>query len=472
MARIAMIGAGSIIFSTTLLNDLLQTPGLEGSTYVLMGPTFEKLLKVEEYTNKIIKKNGLSATVYSTTDRREAVKGADYVITMFQVGGMEAYKSDYFIPLDHGVDQCLGQCVGPGGVFRAQRSIPVFAGLMADMEELCPGALLLNYVNPMAANSIGMGMTSDIPFVGLCHGVQTTMDLIAGYVGENKEDIDFVAAGINHMAWFLKLEKDGVDLYPKFREVIEKPEYYINDKVRCEVARHFGYFMTESTGHLSEYLPYFRKNQKALDLYCDQPGFGGATGAYYYFCDMLARKYDEVDYLSFETGDLTPRSKEYCSNIIEAIETRKVFAFQGNVINKGYITNLPDGCCVEVPMFADRNGLHATSVGRMPQQLAMLNQMNVSVQLLAAEAAIKGDPELLFAAVAADPLTAAVLTLKEIRDMVADMLEDQRKWLPQYEGKSLARLPLIDTPAGTEGVAVPLDPALAIVHRFGKLAGN
>ena len=224
----------------------------------------------------------------------------------------------------------------------------------------------MNYVNPMAANSIGMGMASKIPFVGLCHGVQTTLDLIAGYVGEKKEDIDFVAAGINHMAWFLELKKDGVDLYPKFREVFEQPEYFINDKVRGETMRHFGYFMTESSGHLSEYLPYFRKNQKALDLYCDQPGFGGASGAYYYFCDMLARKYQEVDYLSFEQGDLTPRSKEYCSNIIEAMETDKIFRFNGNMINNGYITNLPDGCCVEVPMFADKYGLHPESVGKLP----------------------------------------------------------------------------------------------------------
>lgn len=473
MPKIAMIGAGSIIFSTTLLNDLLQTPGLEGSTYALMGPTLSKLKSVEAYTNKIIAKHSLDATVYSTTDRRDAVKDADYVITMFQVGGMEAYKSDYMIPLKYGVDQCLGQCVGPGGVFRAQRSIPVFKGLMDDMAELSkPGAIILNYVNPMAANSIGMSMAGDIPFVGLCHGVQTTMDLIAGYLGEKKQDINFTAAGINHMAWFLKLEKDGVDLYPKFRAAFESPEYFINDKVRGETMRQFGYFMTESSGHLSEYLPYFRKNQMALDTYCDQPGFGGASGAYYYFCDMLARKYQEVDYLSFEQGDLTPRSAEYCSNILEALETDKIFRFQGNIINRDYISNLPDGCCVEVPMYADRTGLHPVKVGKLPQQLAMLNQMNVSVQLLAAEAAIKGDPELLFAAVAADPLTSAVLTLKEIRDMTADMLEDQCQWLPQYEGKSLRRTRIIETPKELQGVPVPLDPALAIVHRFGKLADN
>ena len=225
-----------------------------------------------------------------------------------------------------------------------------------------PDALLMNYVNPMAANSIGMGMASDIPFVGLCHGVQTTLDLIAGYVGEKKEDIDFVAAGINHMAWFLKLEKDGVDLYPKFREVFEQPEYFINDKVRGETMRHFGYFMTESQRPpvgVSALLP---QEPDGAGPYCDQPGFGGASGAYYYFCDMLARKYQEVDYLSFEQGDLTPRSNEYCSNIIEALETDKIFRFNGNVINKGYISQ-PAGRLLRRSADVRRPYGHAPRVG-------------------------------------------------------------------------------------------------------------
>ncbi|HEB30227.1 MAG TPA: alpha-galactosidase [Spirochaetes bacterium] len=471
MAKIAIIGAGSIIFGTTLLNDLLQTEALEGSTYALMSPTMPRLKKVEDYTNKIIKKNNLKAEVYSTTDRRDALKDADYVVVVLQIGGMEAYKADYEIPLKYGVDQCLGQCVGPGGVFRGLRSIPVMAGIMHDMEELCPDALLLNYVNPMAATSIGMGMSSDIEFVGLCHGVQTTLDLIAGYTGVKKEEIDFIAAGINHMAWFLKIEKDGKDLYPVFNEIIEKPEYYINDKVRFEVSRHFGYFMTESTGHLSEYLPYFRKNQKALDLYCDQPAFGGESGAYYKYCDMIAKKFQETDPLSLESGDLDPRSKEYCSYIIESIETGKPFQFNGNVMNSnGYISNLPRGCCVEVPMYSDKHGLHAQFVGDLPSQLAALNQSNVTLQMLVAEAAVKGDPELAFAALAMDPLTAAVCTLKEIRDMTIELFEAHEQYLPQFNGRKPKKREIIVTTPETVGVDVPLDPALAIANRFGKLA--
>ena len=199
---------------------------------------------------------------------------------MIQVGGVDAFQLDYQIPMKYGVDNCIGDTLGPGGIFRAQRHVPALLEIAAEMRELCPNALLLNYANPMAMCCWALGTVSGLRFVGLCHGVQTTMDLIASYVGAKKEEIDFVAAGINHMAWFLRLEKDGKDLYPLLKANFEKPGYYANEKVRGEVMRHFGYFMTESTGHLSEYLPYFRKSKKALELYCDEPGFGGETGAY------------------------------------------------------------------------------------------------------------------------------------------------------------------------------------------------
>ena len=471
MAKIAIIGAGSMVFSTTLTNDILQTPGLEGSTVALMDPALAKVKAVEDYVNKIIRKNGLTHKVCSTADRREALADADYVITTFQIGGMEAYKHDYEIPLKYGVDQCIGQCVGPGGVMRGLRTIPVLADILHDMEEICPNALMLNYVNPMCTCSIGMSMSSDMPFVGLCHGIQTTLDLISGYVDVPKEKIDFLAAGINHMAWFIKLEHEGKDLYPTFRANIEKPEYYINDKVRVETARHFGYFMTESTGHLSEYLYWFRKNRDLLDTYCDQPAFGGESGACYKFCCEMVKKYEEVDILSLESGELEPRSIDYCSRILEAMETGKTFRFNGNLINReGYISNLPREACVEVPIYVDKSGLHPTHVGKLPSQLAALNRSNVTLQMLAAEAAVKADPELAFAAVAMDPLTSAVLGLKETRDMVRELFEAEAKWLPHFEGRMPRKVDIIDLPDGTVGVDVPLDPALAVANRFTKLA--
>jgi alpha-galactosidase len=470
MAKIAIIGAGSIVFCKTLLNDMFRTPALDGSTYALMGPTMPKLERMKKYADAIIRKNGVKASTCATTDRKSALKDADYVITMFQIGGVEAFKLDYEIPMKHGVDQCIGDSMGPGGIFRGLRTIPVMTEILAEMKGLCPKAIILNYVNPMATVCLGMGRASGIPFVGLCHGVQTTLDLISGYVGVPREQLDYVAAGINHMAWFLKIEKDGLDLYPKLRANFEKPEYYLNEKVRGEVMRHFGYFMTESTGHLSEYLPWFRKNKKALDLYCDEPSFGGETGAYYKWCRDIKEKYQEIDFLDREPGELEPRSKEYCSYILEAAESGRPFRLNGNVMNRGYITNLPQDSCVEVPMYVDRDGLHPLVVGSLPRQLAALNQSNITAQSLAADAALLGDPELVEAAVAMDPLTGAVQTLKETRDMVIEMLEAEKKWLPQFQGKRLKPVPTISIPKGTKGVPVPLDPALAIVHRFGKLA--
>jgi len=424
------------------------------------------------FVERMVEENGLPARVSSTLDRREALEGAKYVIVMIQVGGVEAFGMDYEIPLKYGVDQCIGDSLGPGGIFRGLRTIPVLVDIARDMEELCPEAIMLNYANPMAANCLALGWATDVPFIGLCHGVQTTLDLIARYVDVPKERIDFLCAGINHMAWFLSLydKRDGRDLYPILHENFEKPEYYLNEKVRGEVLRHFGYFMTESTGHLSEYIPWFRSSQRGLDLYCDQPDFGGASGAYYKYSRMLAEKYKDVDYLSLESTKIGGRSIEYCSYILEAVETDNVFRLNGNVRNDGYIDNLPDGCCVEVPVFVDSQGLHPVKVGALPGQCAALNQSNVTVQQLSVEAGLVGDADAVMQAVAMDPLTSTVCTLKEIREMTAEMLEAEKQWLPQFEGETLAARPTIDIPEGTVGVDVPLDPALAIAHRFGKLA--
>jgi len=468
MRKVAIIGAGSVVFCKTLMLDIMATKGLEETEFALMAPSTRNTSKVEEFINKVIQKNGLRAKVWVTTDRREALKGADYVIATFQVGGVPAFEQDYTIPMKHGVDQCIGDTLGPGGVFRALRSIPETLALAKEMEEVCPKAVLLNYVNPMAMICWALGETK-IQFVGLCHGVQTTLDLISGYVGVPKEQIDYLCAGINHMGWFLKIEKDGQDLYPILRANFEKPAYYVNEKVRGEVFRQFGYFMTESTGHLSEYVPWFRKNQKALDLYCDEPMFGGETGAYYKWSQMMLKKYGQKALLADEPTDLPPRSVEYGSYIIEAIELRKTFRFNGNVRNNGMITNLPPDCCGEGPMFADGAGLHQTIVGDLPPQCAALNLTNINVQRLAVAAAKSGDPELIVHACAMDPLTGAVLTLKEIREIVADMLAAEKQWLPQFAGKTLRPTPTISIPKDVKPAEVPIDPALAIFARFGEL---
>jgi alpha-galactosidase len=469
MRKVAIIGAGSIVFCKTLMLDIMTAEGLADTQFVLMAPSTRNTEKVERFAKKVIAKNGLPSEVYVTTDRRDALGGADFVISTFQVGGVDAFGLDYGIPMKHGVDQCIGDTLGPGGVFRALRSIPVSIELAKDMTELCPRATLLNYVNPMAMVCWALGETG-ISFVGLCHGVQTTLDLISGYVDVPKEEIDYLCAGINHMAWFLRIEKGGKDLYPLLRERFEKPEYYVNEKVRGEVFRHFGYFMTESTGHLSEYVPWFRKNKGALELYCDEPSFGGETGAYYKWCASVAKKYAARDVLAGEPADLPPRSIEYGSYIIEAIETGRIFSFNGNVRNNGMIRNLPEDCCAEGPIFADGSGLHPTIVGELPPQCAALNLANINVQRLAVLAAKQGDPELVLQACAMDPLTSAVLTLNETREMVAQMLDAQKAWLPGFAGKTLKTTPVISIPKDVKRAAVPIDPALAIFARFGELA--
>lgn len=469
MRRVAIIGAGSIVFCKTLMLDIMATPELEDTEFVLMAPSTGKTSQVKAFADKVIEKNGLKSKVTVTTDRREALTGANYVITSFQVGGVSAFGLDYKIPLKYGVDQCIGDTLGPGGVFRALRSIPVILDVARDMEELCPNATLLNYVNPMAMICWALGETN-IQYVGLCHGVQTTLDLISGYVGVPKQEIDYVSAGINHMGWFTKLTHQGRDLYPDLREKFEQPEFYVNEKVRGEVFRHFGYFMTESTGHLSEYVPWFRKNQKALDLYCDEPSFGGESGAYYNWCTYVADKYKDQEILKDESYDLPPRSVEYCAYIIEALETGKTFKFSGNLRNNGMISNLPDECCAEGAVFADRTGLHRTVIGDIPPQCAALNLTNINVQRLAVLAAKSGDPETVVQAIALDPLTSSVLTLKEIRDMVTEMLDAQRQWLPQFGDRSPRPTPVIRTPANLQRAEVPIDPALAVFSRFGELA--
>ncbi|MHB1357430.1 MAG: alpha-galactosidase [Anaerolineae bacterium] len=469
MAKVAIIGAGSIIFCKTLMLDIMATPGLEGTEFALMAPSTRRTSQVESFAKRVIAQNGLTAKVWITTDQRAALVGADYVISTFQIGGTTAYEQDVMVPLRHGVDQCIGDTLGPGGIFRALRSIPATLQLAKDMLELCPNAMLLNYVNPMAMICWALG-TTGVKFVGLCHGVQTTLDLISGYTDVPKAEIDYQCAGINHMGWFLQLEHQGRDLYPLLRSRFELPEYYASEKVRGETLRHFGYFMTESTGHLSEYLPYFRKNQRALDLYCDEPGFGGETAAYLNYSKAVGAKYDNKDILADEPAALPQRSIEYGSYVIESLETGRRFNLSGNVRNDGMISNLPADCCAEGPCTVDSLGLHKQMVGDLPPQCAALNLTNINVQRLAVLAGMTGDPEAIVHACALDPQTAAVLTLKEIRDMASDLLEAERQWLPQFAGKTIRPTPTIVVPAGIERAKVPVDPALAIMARFGELA--
>jgi alpha-galactosidase len=442
MPKITLIGAGSVVFTRNLCSDILLTPALQESTIVLMDIDAGRLAQARELVEAIVERRGLGATVEATADRQEAVREADYVITTFQQGGLDAYRLDIEIPQRYGVGQCVGDTLGPGGVFRALRTIPVLLDLCDDMDNVAPDALLINYVNPMAANCWAVDVGAGRPMVGLCHSVQGTSEMLARWIDVPYEEVVYWCAGINHQAWFLEFRRGDEDLYPLIREAIERPEIEAEEPVRIELMKQFGYFVTESSGHASEYVPYYRKTPHMIErdlvprFANERDGWFdfGRTGGYLRHCiDRYAASRQEYRELLDGVRDLPgARTHEYGSYIMEAIETNRPARINGNVPNIGLIDNLPQGCCVEVPCLVDGNGIQPIKVGVLPTQLAALNRTCVNVQELIVEASLAGDREAVYHAVMMDPLTAAVCTLPQIRAMVDEMLEAQAQWLPQF----------------------------------------
>jgi alpha-galactosidase len=443
MPKITFIGAGSVVFTQNLCNDILLTPALQGSTIALMDIDPQRLEQARDLVKALIERRGLKAKVEATLDRREAITGADYVITTFQQGGLDAYALDIDIPRKYGVEQCVGDTLGPGGVFRSLRTIPVLLDICDEMDELAGDALLLNYVNPMAANCWAVFEAAERPLVGLCHSVQGTSEMLANWIGVPYDEVNFLCAGINHQAWFLEFNRGKEDLYPLIWQAIEQPEIYGQEPVRIDLMKNFGYFVTESSGHASEYMPYFRKSAKmvAEELV---PKFShpvnfwfkfGATGGYLQHCqERFIEAQKEYAALLEGTRSLpTQRSHEYGVGIIEAMETGVPVSVNGNVANYDLIDNLPYGCCVEVPCLVNRSGLQPTHIGGLPTQLAALNRTNINVQDLIVQAALSGEVDAIYHAVMLDPLTAAVCTLPQIHAMVAEMLAAEKQWLPQFD---------------------------------------
>jgi alpha-galactosidase len=431
--RITLIGAGSAVFTRNLCSDILLAPALQECTISLMDIDASRLRNSRDLVQNMVDRRGLGARVEATTDLREAIRGADYVVTTFQQGGLDAYSLDIEIPKKYGVEQCVGDTLGPGGVFRALRTIPVLLDLCDEMDELAPEALLLNYVNPMAANCWAVDVGTGRPHVGLCHSVQGTSEMLASWIGVPYEDVNFLCAGINHQAFFLEFRRGKDNLYPEIREAIRRDEVRGQEPVRVELMEHFGYFVTESSGHASEYAPYFRKSARMVEEEL-VPRFEneadhwfdfGRTGGYLRHCLSVMEESPD--------GSLpTERTNEYGSFVIEAVETDRPIRVNGNVPNRGLMHGLPYGCCVEVPCMVDANGVQPTTIEHYPSQLAALNRTNINVQELTVEAALSGDVEAVHHAVMLDPLTAAVCTLPQIRSMVDEMLEAQARWLPQF----------------------------------------
>jgi alpha-galactosidase len=437
MTKITFIGAGSTVFAKSLLGDILSFPELADATISLTDIDPVRLKTSEIVAHKVAAFFDARPKVEATLDRRRALDGADYAISMFQVGGYKpSTVIDFEIPKKYGLRQTIADTLGIGGIMRGLRTIPVFLGICQDMEELCPDAMLLQYVNPMAMNTWAIHRASQIRTVGLCHSVQGTAAALAEDIGVPYNEINYLCAGINHMAFYLKFERNGEDLYPQVRKALDSKTYgrryrELADHVRYEVFRRTGYFVTESSEHFSEYVPWFIKRDRP-DLIAQ---YEIPLDEYIARCEAQIAEW-EAERAALESGVLDEqryeRSQEYGSLIIHAMETGIPCIVYGNVANRGLIDNLPQGCCVEVPCLVDRNGLQPTKIGMMPPHLAALQQTNINVQSLVVEAALTRKREHVYHAAMLDPHTAAELSLDQIWSLVDELIEAHGDRLPEY----------------------------------------
>lgn len=430
MPKITFIGAGSTVFAKNLLGDILSFPELSDSEIYLHDIDEERLRTSTIVAQRVVEATQASAQVHATTDRRQALAGANYVITMIQVAG---YKPgtvvDFETPKKYGLRQTIADTLGIGGIMRGLRTIPVMLDICRDMEELCPDALLLNYVNPMAILCWAINRASSIKTVGLCHSVPHTAYELSLDLGIPVDEINYTVAGINHMAFYLNFERNGQDLYPEIQRVVDEGRIPVTNQVRYEVFKKFGYFVTESSEHFSEYVPWFIKRDRP-DL-IEQ--YHIPLDEYIRRCEVQISDWN-TQRTALEGGAPLEikRSVEYGSSIIHSLETGIPRVVYGNVANHGLIENLPADCCVEVPCLVDKNGLQPVKIGRIPPQLGALMRTNINVQELTVEAALTQRRDHIYHAALLDPHTSAELDMNQIVALVDDLIEAHGDWLPKY----------------------------------------
>ena len=441
MKKIAFIGAGSFGFTRGLVKDILSFPAFSDCTIALMDIDPERLAAIKKAVDKIVSAGNYPAKVIATMDRAEALKDADGVLCTILAGGVHVWRYDVEIPKKYGIDINVGDTRGPAGIFRALRTIPVMLDICKDIERYCPNAIFLNYTNPMAMLCRAMQGQSKVQVTGLCHSVQGTAQMLANWIGAPMNEITFLSAGINHQAFYLEYKWNGKDAIPLIRKAItERPEIYNEEIVRNEMFLNLDYYVTESSGHNSEYNAWFRKRPDLIEKYCTH-GTGWNPGVYGYILDEYMKREDtwkdEInEWLAKDEVELQ-RGHEYAASIFNAtIGDGALFEFNGNVRNFGLIDNLPTGCCVEVPVMASKRGLSPIHVGPLPEHLAILVNTSARCEELAVEAAITGDPRKVFHSILFDPLTSAVLSMDEIKKMVDEMMEANKKWLPQFKHNS------------------------------------
>lgn len=431
MPKIAFMGAGSTIFAKNVLGDCLMTPALRDSQIALYDIDLQRLKDSENMLGNINMNNGGHATITAYTDRKKALEGADYVVNAIQVGGYKPCTvTDFEIPEKYGLRQTIADTLGIGGIFRALRTIPVMFDFAKDMEEVCPDAWFLNYTNPMAMLTGAMLRGTGVKTVGLCHSVQACAPGLLKAVGIGTDDIQWKIAGINHMAWLLEITKDGKDLYPEIKERAKKQGAPDSDRVRHEIMHTFGYYVTESSEHNAEYMPYFIKSKypELIERY------NIPLDEYPRRCVSQIANWEKMREDLVNNRDLKhERTHEYASYIMEAMETGNPYKIGGNVLNTGLITNLPAEACVEVPCLVDRSGVSPCYVGSLPEQLAALNRTNINVQLLAIQAAMTGKKEYIYYAAMMDPHTSAELSIDDIKALCDDLIEAHGDWLPKYK---------------------------------------
>jgi len=437
MPKIAFLGAGSFGFTRGLVRDILTFPTLADSEIVLMDIDQERLDFIKAAVDKIVEAGNYPATVKATTNRAEALEGADGVVITILQGGVEVFRSDIEIPKKYGVDTNVGDTRSVSGFFRALRTIPVMLDFAHDIERLCPNAIVLNYTNPMAMLCRAMQGETDITVSGLCHSVQGTAGMLASWIGAPMEEITYHCAGINHQAWYLDFKWNGKDAYPLIREAVtSKPDVYNHEQVRNEMFLHLGYYVTESSGHNSEYVAWFRKRPDLIEKYCIH-GTGWNPGEYAYILNhylAVANTWRDNIKSELEKPVNLNRGHEYAASIFNAtIGDGTPFEFNGNVRNENLIENLPYGCCVEVPVFATKRGLDPVHIGQLPPQLALLNNISARCEEMIVEAAITGNKDLVYYACYYDPLASAVLSLEEIKAMADEMFAANKDYLPLFK---------------------------------------
>jgi len=435
MIKIAFLGAGSLGFGPRLVGDILSFPELVESEIHLVDPAKERLEFMDSHLSRMVKEAGLPTKISGSTEREAALDGADYVIASIRVGeGFRPETLDKLIPHQvGGLRQTVADTVGIGGIMKGLRTIPVMLDFARDMERLCPKAIMLNYTNPMAMIMWAIHEATDINAVGLCHSVQGTTNQLANYMGVDRELMRSRVAGINHMAWFLELSLGGEDLYPHLRACLEDPEIFAKDKVRFEIMKHFNYFVTESSTHMAEYVPYFMRHQEEMERLEIRSRVVEAEPTE----EMLAerqkqhqKRLAERQQQMSEQPAVVKRSHEFAAEIIHAVETDTPNRINGSVKNTGLITNLLQGCSVEVPCLINGAGIHPCYVGALPPQCASLCQGNANMQGLTVRAILEQNRDYVYHAAMVDPNTAAQLTLPQIRETMDKLIESQQEMMP------------------------------------------